>query len=135
MPTRRLVGLAVLLFFAIAALVIAFVGALLSFIFRMIDQTPAHVCGLALVQRSPAAIRLVGSPIAQHGFTGGRSRSANGEDYEHITFWVRGPLGDAFVVSEGLRSPLDSHLSVRIGRNGESELIYSGPFDCPERHR
>jgi hypothetical protein len=64
MPTRRLVRLGVLLFFAIAALVVGFAGALLLFIFRLIDRTPAHVCGLALVQRSPVAIKLVGSPIA-----------------------------------------------------------------------
>jgi hypothetical protein len=135
MPTRRLIGLGLLLVFAIVAVTIGFVGTLSLFIFRLLDRTAAHVCGLSVVQRSPAAIGLVGSPIAQHGLTGGRTRSSNGEDYEHITFWVRGPSGDAFVASEGTRSPLGSHLDVRIGRSGESELIYSGPLDCPELHR
>lgn len=132
--TRRLIAVGLLLAFAIVAITVGFVGALTSFIFRLIDRTPAHVCGLALVQRSPAAIGLVGSPIAQHGLTGGRTRSSNGEDYQHITFWVRGPSGDAFVASEGVRSPLGSHLDVRIGRKGASELVYSGPLDCPELH-
>lgn len=134
-PTRRLVALAVAIVFVIVALAVAFVVAVTLFIFRVVDQAPAHVCGLALVQRSPAAIKLIGSPIEQHGLTGGRSSSTNGEDDARMTFWVRGPLGDAFVVSEGHRSPLGSHLNVRLGRNGKSVPIYSGPFDCPELHR
>lgn len=132
---RRLVVLAVVIVFVIVALAIGFAVAVTLSIFRLVDRTPAHVCGLALVQRSPAAIKLLGSPIEQHGFTGGRSSSTNGEDDERITFWVHGPLGDAFVASEGHRSPLDSHLSVRIGRGGKSLQIYTGPFDCRELHR
>lgn len=119
----------------VTVLIIGFAVTLVLSIFKLMDRTAAHVCGLALVRRSPAAIRLLGSPIEQHGFTGGRTRNTNGEGFEHITFWVRGPLGDAFVVSEGDRSPLGSHLDVRIGRNGTGETIYSGPFDCPELHR
>lgn len=134
-PVRRLVVLAVLIVVVIVALAIGFVVAVTLSIFRLVDRTPAHVCGLAIVQRSPAALKLLGSPIEQHGFTGGRSSSTNGEDDERITFWVRGPLGDAFVLSEGKRSPLGSHLSVRIGRGGKSVQIYSGPFDCPGLHQ
>lgn len=119
----------------IAMLTAGFVVTLVLAIFKLIDRAPAHVCGLALVQRSPAAIQLLGSPIEQHGFTGGRTTNTNGEDYERLTFWVRGPLGDAFVVSEGHRSPIGSNLEVRMGRNGVGETIYSGPFDCPELHR
>jgi len=122
----------VVLLFSIA--IAGFAVALVFTIFRLLDRQPAHVCGLALVQRSPAAIALLGSPIEQHGMTGGRSSSSNGEGYERWTFWVRGPRGDAFVVSEGRRSPLGSHLEVRIGRNGSGQTIYSGPLDCPELH-
>ena len=125
----------------IVLIVLLVVGAIVGFfitlflsIFMIVNRTPAHICGLAIVQRSPVAIELVGSPIEQHGFTGGRASSSNGEDNERMTFWVRGPRGDAFVVSEGHRSPLGSHLEVRIGRNGTGETIYSGPFDCPELH-
>ena len=135
MTVKRLVWIAVLIGFVVVAIAIGFVVAVTLFIFRVVDQTPAHVCGLAFVQRSPAAIELIGSPIEQHGLTGGRSSSTNGEEDARMTFWVRGPLGDAFVVSEGHRSPLGSHLNVRIGRNGNSVPIYSGPFDCPELHR
>jgi hypothetical protein len=129
------VGMVVLIVVLVTVLIIAFAGTLVLTIFKVMDRTAAHVCGLALVQRSPAAIRLLGSPIEQHGLTGGRTTNSNGDDLEHITFWVRGPLGDAFVVSEGDRSPIGSHLGVRIGRNGAGETIYSGPFDCPELHR
>jgi hypothetical protein len=114
---------------------VLFAVALVLAISHLMDRRPAHVCGLALVQRSPAAVKLIGSPIQQHGFTGGRTSFTHGDDYERLTFWVRGPLGDAFVVSEGYRSPIGSHLDVRIGRNGQGETIYSGPFDCPELHR
>jgi hypothetical protein len=134
-PGRRLILLIIALFFFITVLAVVLVLTLVFGIFKLIDQRPAHVCGLALVQRSPMAIRLLGSPIRQHGLTGGRTSSTNGEDYERLTFWVRGPLGDAFVLSEGSRSPIGSHLNVRIGRHGEGETIYSGPFDCPELHR
>jgi hypothetical protein len=103
-------------------------------LFRVLDRTPAHVCGLAAVRRSPAAVRLIGSPIAQQGLTGGSSSSANGELEERITFTVKGPRGTAFVVSEGHRSPLASHLDVRFGREQHGQTAYSGPFDCPELH-
>ena len=129
------VGAVVLIVVLITVLVVGFVVALVLSIFKLMDRADAHVCGLALVQRSPAAIQLVGSPIRQRGFTMGRTTSSNGDHFERLTFWVRGPLGDAFVVSEGDRSPLGSHLDVRIGRNGTGETIYSGPFDCPELHR
>jgi hypothetical protein len=121
--------------FVVTALIVAFVVVLLVSIFKIVDRQPAHICGLAIVQRSPAAIALLGSPIEQHGITGGRSRSTNGENYERLTFWVRGPKGEAFVLSEGYRSPIGSHLNVRIGRNGQGQTIYSGALDCPELHR
>ena len=135
LPGRRLVVLILTIVFFIAILIAVLVLALVLAIFKIVDRQPAHVCGLALVQRSPVAIKLLGSPIEQRGLTGGRSSSTNGEEYERLTFWVRGPLGDAFVVSEGSRSPIGSHLRVRIGRNGEGQTIYSGRFDCPELHR
>lgn len=132
---RSLVFWIVLIVFLIVVLIAAFVVGLLMLIFKLVDAAPAHVCGLAFVQRSPVALKLLGSPIEQRGVTGGRSNNTNGEENARMTFWVHGPLGDAFVVSEGQRSPIVSHLTVRIGRNGEGETIYSGPFDCPELHR
>ena len=135
MPGRIPVATIVLIVFLVIAAIAAFAVTLVVTIFKLLDRTPAHVCGLALVQRSPAAIELLGSPIEQHGFTGGRTSINNGEEYERLTFWVHGPQGDAFVVSEGHRSPIGSHLEVQIGRNGSGETIYSGPFDCPELHR
>lgn len=129
------IGTIVLIVVLVTVLIAGFSVVLVLSIFKLIDRAAAHVCGLALVQRSPAAIKLLGSPIEQHGFTGGRTTNSNGDDFERLTFWVRGPLGDAFVVSQGDRSPIGSHLEVRIGRNGSGETIYSGPFDCPELHR
>lgn len=124
------VGIVLVVILGVVGLIVVFA---LS-IFHLMDTTDAHVCGMAAVQRSPVAARLVGTPIVQRGFTGGNSNTTNGETTERITFTVGGPLGEAFVVSEGHRSPLESHLEVRIGRDQQSETIYSGAFDCPELH-
>ena len=104
---------------AVAIFAVAGVAAIVLSVISIMDRTPAHVCALAIVAHSPAAVRLVGSPTAQKGFTGGRSNETNGELYERITFNVTGPRGDAFVLSEGSRSPLGST---------------PGPFDCPQLH-
>jgi hypothetical protein len=123
---------------ALLVVVIAFVASVVVFalaILGMMDRSDAHVCGIAAVRSSPAAALWVGTPIAQQGFTGGSSSSENGELTERVTFTVKGPRGSAFVVSEGHRSPLASHLSVVIGRDQRSETVYSGPFDCPDLHR
>ncbi len=131
---RRVVVLIVGIVCAVAILVVAGVAALVFVVFSLVDRTPAHVCGLAIVRRSAAATRLIGTPIVQKSFTGGRTSDTNGELYERITFNVGGPRGEAFVLSEGSRSQLGSHLTVTIGRNQQSQTIYSGPFDCPELH-
>lgn len=115
-----------------------FVGVMSAFffaMFRLMDRSDAHVCGLAIVERSPEAVQLVGTPMQQKGLTGGSTSSDNGESNERMTFTVAGPKGEAFVVAEGHRSPLASHLEVRIGRDREGQTIYSGPFDCPELHQ
>lgn len=132
---RRVVFWIVGAAFAVALFAVALVAGIVLLVFSVVDRTPARVCGLAIVRRSPAAVRLVGTPISQKGFTGGRSSETNGELYERITFNVTGPRGDAFVLSEGSRSPLGSHLTIKIGRDQQSETIYSGPFDCPELHQ
>ncbi len=99
---------------------------------HVMDRSDAHVCALAAARRSPLAAGLLGTPITQKGLTAGSSSSDNGEMHQRITFTVQGPRGEAFVVSEGRRSPLDSHLVVRMGRDQRSVTIYSGPFACPE---
>lgn len=131
---RGVVGLIVGIVAAVVLFALGLVVVLVFGIFKVMDRADAHVCGLAYVQRSTAARRMLSAPIVQDGFTGGRTSDANGELYERLTFNVSGPLGKAFVVSEGSRSPLGSHLRVTIGRNGEGQTIYSGPFDCPELH-
>lgn len=129
-----IVAAAVLLVLALVAVIVGITLTLASSVFRTMDRTQAHVCGLAAVRRSPAAIALTGTPITQRGVTGGTWSSENGELRERITFTVSGPRGDAFVRSAGTRSEFESHLDVRVGRNASSVLIYSGPFDCPELH-
>jgi len=131
---RRVVVLIVGLVGAVVLFAVAMVVVIALGVLKLMDRTDARVCGLAIVQRSPAAARLAGAPIVQKGFTGGRTSENNGELYERITFTVAGPRGDAFVLSEGTRSPLGSHLTVTIGREQRSQTIYSGPFDCPELH-
>jgi Kef-type K+ transport system membrane component KefB len=127
-----IVAIAVLI---VIILVVAAIAAFALALLGMMDRSDAHVCGLAVVRRSPVAIALVGTPIRQRGFTGGSSSSENGESSQRVTFTVAGPRGSAFVVSEGHRSPIASHLTVQIGRNQQGQTIYSGPFDCAELHR
>jgi hypothetical protein len=131
---RRVLWIVLGCAFLFVGVISGFVFLLLLGIFKLMDRTSAHLCGLAMVQRSPAAAKLVGTPIRQTGFTGGRSNDTNGELNERITFNVAGPLGSAFVLAAGTKSPIASHLTVTIGREGRGETIYDGPFDCPELH-
>jgi hypothetical protein len=131
---RGLVGLIVGVICVVVLFAVGLVVAIVLGIFKLMDRTDAHVCGLAYVQRSPDAARLLGIPIVQDGFTGGKSQNTNGELYERLTFNVSGPRGKAFVLSEGSRSPLASHLRVQLGRDQRSITVYNGPFDCPELH-
>ena len=132
---RRWIWLGVILGVLLIAALAAGVTLLAFSLLRMMDRADAHVCGLAAVRRSPAAALLLGKPIEQRGLTGGSTSTENGETTEDVRFTVAGPRGTAYVVAQGRRSPIESHLVVRIGRNGRSETIYSGAFDCPELHR
>ena len=123
--------------FVLLVVVAGFVAAGAVFVLsmlRMMDRADAHVCGLAAVRHSPVAIALLGTPIVQRGVTGGTSSSNNGELNERMTFNVEGPRGSLFVLAQGRRSPLDSHLDVKVGRDQRAVTIYSGRFDCPELH-
>ena len=125
---------AVLLVLALVGVIVGVALTLATTVFHTMDRTEAHVCALAAVRRSPAAIALVGTPMTQRGATGGSWSSKNGVLRERATFRVSGPHGSVLVRSEGVRSPLVSHLDVRAGNNGSGLPIYSGPFDCPELH-
>jgi hypothetical protein len=129
---KKWIVIAILAVVVLIGALVAAGFALFSGVAHLMDSTDAHVCGLAAVRRSPAAIALVGTPIVQDGFTGGSSSSENGELHERITFTVKGPKGQAFVLATGDRSPLASHLVVQAGRDGTSSTIYSGPFACAE---
>lgn len=123
--------------FISVAIVVAIFGAIALMvlgIFKLVDNSDSHRCGLAIVQHDPDAIRMLGEPIQQKGFTGGSTSTTNGKLTEDLTFTVSGPLGEAAVEAHGVRSQLESHLDVRMGRNGQSQTIYSGPFDCPALH-
>jgi hypothetical protein len=132
---QRIVWIVVIVVLVVVGTFVGLISTFVFALFGLMDRSDAHVCGLAAVQRSPIAARLVGTPIVQKGMTGGSSSTDNGEKKERMTFTVTGPLGEAFVVAEGKSSPLDSHLEVRIGRDQQSETVYSGPFDCPELHQ
>ena len=130
----RIVWIIVIVVLLIVGAVVGLVSAIVFGVFAIMDRSDAHVCGLAYVQKNPAAIEMLGTPIVQHGFTGGRSNGTNGELNERLTFNVSGPKGEAFVISEGTRSPAASHLTVTLGRDQQSTPIYDGTFDCPELH-
>jgi hypothetical protein len=123
--------------FVAVAIVVGIVGAVVMLvlgIFKIVDNTESHRCGLAIVQHDPAAIRMLGEPITQKGFTGGSTNSTNGKTTQDLTFTVAGPLGEATVEANGVKSDLESHLEVKIGRDQQSQTIYSGPLDCPALH-
>ncbi len=117
----------------VTALVVGGV-ALFMGILGMLDRSDAHVCGMAAVKRSAAAIELVGSPMEQTGFSGGSTSYENGTLQERISFDVKGPRGQASVLARGVRSPLTSHLRVQVGRDGSNATVYDGKFDCAELH-
>ena len=123
--------------FVVVAIVVAIVAAVVMLvlgIFKIVDNTESHRCGLAIVQHDPAAIRMLGEPIQQKGFTGGNTSTTNGKTTQDLTFTVAGPLGEATVETSGIKSALESHLEVRLGRDQQSQTIYSGPLDCPALH-
>ena len=141
-PVARPVGVNLRVIWIVTFIVLVVVGGLVAVIvtfvlgmFHLMDRTDAHVCGLAAVRRSPVATALLGTPIVQQGLTGGSTSTENGELIQRMTFTAKGPRGTAYVVSEGRRSPLESHLLVKLGRDERAQTIYSGPFDCPELHR
>lgn len=131
---KRIIVIVVFVVVAFVAMLCAGAAALFFGIMRIVDASDAHRCGLAIVQQNPAAIRMLGSPIAQKGFTGGSTNTDNGKEVQDLTFTVAGPLGEATVEAKGTRSQLDSHFEVRFGRDQQSQTIYSGPFDCPALH-
>jgi Cytochrome oxidase complex assembly protein 1 len=132
--TSRLLWIVIFAVVALIALICAGAAALFFGIMRVVDNTDAHRCALAIVQHDPAAIRMLGSPIAQKGFTGGSTNSENGKETTDLTFTVSGPLGDATVEAKGTKSQLESQFEVLLGRDQQSQTIYSGPLDCPALH-
>jgi hypothetical protein len=132
--TTRFIWIAVFASIAIVLLLLAAAGVGVLGLLKLVDNTDSHRCALAIVQHDPDAIKMLGSPIEQKGFTGGSTATNNGALTEKITFTVAGPLGEAAVEANGERSQLDSHLTVRFGRDQQSQTIYSGPFDCPALH-
>jgi Cytochrome oxidase complex assembly protein 1 len=131
---KRIMWIVIFVIVAFVAMLCAGAAALFFGIMKLVDASDAHRCGLAMVQHNPAAIRMLGSPIVQKGFTGGSTSTDNGKEVQDLTFTVSGPLGEATVEAKGTRSQLDSHFEVRLGRNQQSQTIYSGPFDCPALH-
>ncbi len=131
----RLIWILVALGVAVVFSAVAMVVVLALTLLHVMDRADGHVCGLAAVRRSPAAARMLGTPIEQQGLTAGSTSTDNGEETERITFTVKGPRGTAFVLAQGFRSPLTSHLVVTIGRDQRSTVVYTGPLDCAELHQ
>jgi len=126
---------------ASAVILLGVVGVIVFFHGRTNDG-PAHVCGLSIVQRSPVAIALLGSPIVQRGATMGHEQWLTGgllhrpRHDENDTFWVAGPKGSATVRAFTERSPYKSNLTVMLlsDANQSSSILYDGPINCPEWH-
>jgi hypothetical protein len=132
--TRRVIFLIVGLCMGLVVVLLLGAGALVLTVFKLLDNSDSHRCAMAYLQTNPAAIALLGTPIEQRGFTGGRTSTTNGDTTEDITFNVGGSLAEAAIKAKGERSSFTSHLEVLLGQNGHSQTIYSGPFDCPALH-
>jgi len=132
--SARIIWIIVIVVLVVVLAVVGLIAAGVFAIFGLMDRTDAHVCAMAYAQKSDAVAGLVGKPIVQKGMTGGSSNSSNGETVEHITFTVSGPKGEAQVVADGTKSGVESHLVVRVGREGEGTTVYDGKFDCPALH-
>ena len=135
MDTRRLLMLVIGIAVFVVLLLVLAAGSIVIGVLKVVDNSTAHRCGLAYVQRSPAAIRMLGSPIEQRGITSGSSSTENGATHSELTFKVGGPLGEATVDAKSSSSDFQSRLTVLLGRNGESTTIYDGRADCPELHQ
>jgi Cytochrome oxidase complex assembly protein 1 len=131
---RRIVVIVAGAVLALVLIVVLGAGALFVGIFKVMDKTDSHRCGLAYVQKAAGAIDLLGTPIEQRGFTSGSSKDDNGSLRENITFTVSGPLGEGQVQAVGTRSGRTSLLEVLLTQGGHSENIYRGPLDCSELH-
>lgn len=130
----RIIWIIVIVVLVVVLAVVGMIAAGVFAIFGIMDRTDAHVCAMEYVRKSDVAADLVGTPIVQKGMTGGSSNTSNGETNEHITFTVSGPKGEAMVVADGTKSGVQSHLTVRIGREGEGRTVYDGKFDCSALH-
>ncbi len=116
------------------------IGAVVAFFYSRTNDGPAHLCGLSVVQRSPVAIALLGTPIRQRGLTMGHEQWLTGglirrpRHNENVTFWVEGPKGSAAVRAFSKRSPFESRLTVMLVSNtsDSSSIVYDGPIACPE---
>jgi hypothetical protein len=122
--------------------VLLVIGGTLAVFYARTNGGPAHVCGLSIVQRSPAAIAMLGSPIRQQGLTMGHEQWLTGglirrpRHNENVTFWVAGPKGSAAVRAFSKRSAFESRLTVMLVSNTSqsSAIVYDGPIACPEWH-
>jgi hypothetical protein len=130
----RLIWIVVGVVLVMIAAVIGVVALSVMLLFKALDRSDAHVCGLAAVTRSQEVAALLGSPIRQTSWTMGSSNTDNGALAERITFTVTGPQGDGSVVSDGKRSQGESHLLVTVGKGDQTVTAYDGAFDCPELH-
>lgn len=126
----------------VSIIVVVLVGvvATIGVSYARIDKGPAHICGLSIVQHSPTAIALLGSPITQRGLTFGHERLMTGgllhrpRHIENDTFWVGGPKGSATVRAFSERTPYKTELTVMLlpEANESSSILYSGTINCPE---
>jgi hypothetical protein len=116
------------------------IGAVVAFFHARTNDGPAHVCGLSIVQHSPVAIAVLGSPITQRGAGMGHEYWMTGglvhrpRHLENDTFWVSGPKGSATVRAFSERTPSKTSLTVMLlsDATASSSILYDGPIGCPE---
>jgi hypothetical protein len=119
---------------ALTIVMIAVISLSVISVFNQVRRTPLHICAIAMVERSPLAAHITGTPQQERGLGSFSNTYSGGVATARETFTLGGPKADITVRAEGRQSTAGSHLTVRIASNGSTHAIYSGPLDCPELH-
>lgn len=95
------------------------------------NRSPEHQCTMAILQKSPQARSLLGTPIVQNGLARGSFLTDHSDYRVEMSFDVDGPRESGTTFAHMHRAPGVSSMQVVLKtRNGRSIQVYDGPFKC-----
>jgi cytochrome oxidase complex assembly protein 1 len=118
--------------FAFLALLVFWVVTAVLWTLDRVNSSAEHRCMIAIVQRNAQSRSLLGTPIAQKGFTSA-SFGQNNSDYRmDMSFAVAGSRQGGAAYARGHRSPFESSFQVVLETDdGHRVRLYDGPYKCP----